>query len=605
MEPSYVTCSHCENEVPGEPYCVRCGGPLGQSIAAYRHGKRGYAAAPEERWFHPRFASSLYPHLPRADMRPFRIGVGAGLAAVVVLCLLGLYALALVAAAIGVPVTFLLYLWDVDLYEDEPLPVLAFTVIWGLIAGILLGLTARHVASRGAMLASGSDSRQLVWLGVVLPCAALVLAIAGPLVLLPYRKFNDVLDGVTFGACSAATLVAAEAITNSADLLHLGFHPAGDHALWIARLLTLGIALPVLAAGVAGSACGSFWLRFRAPEHDRDALGPLGSPFLAVPLAAAALVGAYVSAIYVGQWWTLAITLLLAAAALVWLRWMVHIGLREEAGEKPVGPPITCPSCHHETPAHTFCGWCGISLRALPKHEASHAERPGRRARLGAGAKLAVLAIFGAAAIGLTALAIVLTRPPASSPACEPGVPCAAPPSTPAPAPQLVTGIFRSGTEWTSDLGVDVRYPSHWDEVESDTRHLIVQVGLGNDVDVAVGVFVQPGKVTPQDALDGVLGDQRANLLGVQRDTSPGNQILSPEIGFVHGISAVYRATLDNPQSPTGQVEIALEAASTVAPTVVLEAITNEEPSSSDSSPFPSLQVADVVLDGFQWVPAT
>ena len=396
MDPSYVTCRHCENEVPDEPHCVRCGGPLGHRESPHRHGKRGYAAAPEERWYLPRFASTLYPHLPSSDMRPFRIGVGAGLTAVVVLCLLGLYPLALVAAAVGVPVTFLLYLWDVDLYEDEPLTVIAFTVVWGLIAGIVLGLAARHVASQGAMLASGSSSHQVVWLGVVLPCAALLLAIAGPLVLLPYRKFNDVLDGVTFGACSAATLLAAEAITNSADFLHLGFHPAGDHGLWIARLLTLGIALPVLAAGVAGSACGSFWLRFRAPARDRDALGPLGSPFLAVPLAAAALVGAYVSALYVGQWWTLAITLLLAAAALVWLRWMIHIGLREEAGETPIGPPVTCPSCHHETPLHTFCGWCGVSMRALPKHGAPHAEQPGRRARLGTGTKIAVLAVFGA-----------------------------------------------------------------------------------------------------------------------------------------------------------------------------------------------------------------
>ena len=605
MDPSYVTCSHCENEVPNEPHCVRCGGPLGYRDSPHRHGKRGYAAAPEERWYLPRFASTLYPHLPSADMRPFRIGVGAGLAAVVVLCFLGLYPLALVAAAVGVPVTFLLYLWDVDLYEDEPLTVIAFTVVWGLIAGIVLGLTARHVAIQGAMLASGSSSHQVVWLGVVLPCAALLLAIAGPLVLLPYRKFNDVLDGVTFGACSAATLLAAEAITNSADFLHLGFHPAGDHGLWIARLLTLGIALPVLGAGVSGSVCGSFWLRFRGSARDRDALGPLGRPFLAVPLAAAALVGAYVSALYVGQWWTLAITLLLAAAALVWLRWMIHIGLREEAGEAPVGPPVTCPNCRHETPLHTFCGWCGVSMRALPKRGASSAGLPGRRTRLGAGVKIGILAFFGASAIGLTALAIVLTRPPASSPACQPGVPCAAPPSTPVPAPHLVAGIFRSGTEWTSDLGVDVRYPSSWDEVASDTRHLIVQVSLGNGTEVAVGVFVQPGKVTPQNALNAVLGDQRANFLGVQHDTSPANQILSPEIGFVHGISAVYKATVDNPPSPSAQVEIALEAARRGSATVVVEAITNEEPSSSDSAPFPSLQAADIVLDGFQWTPAT
>ena len=89
----------------------------------------------------------------------------------------------------------------------------------------------------------------------------------------------------------------------------------------------------------------------------------------------------------------------------------------------------------------------------------------------------------------------------------------------------------------------------------------------------------------------------------MQRDTSPANQILSPEIGFVHGISAVYKATVDNPPSPSGQVEIAFEAAKRGNATVVVEAITNEEPSSSDSAPFPSLQARDIVLDGFQWRP--
>ena len=141
---------------------------------------------------------------------------------------------------------------------------------------------------------------------MILPCAALALIVAGPLVLLPYRKFNDLLDGVTFGACCGATLVAAEAITNSAGFLHLGFKPAGNAELWIARLLTLGVATPVLAAGAGAAVAGSFWLRFRCPVPDRGVLGPVGSPFASVPLAAAALVGAAVAALYLDVWVTLA-----------------------------------------------------------------------------------------------------------------------------------------------------------------------------------------------------------------------------------------------------------------------------------------------------------
>ena len=55
--------------------------------------------------------STLFPHLPRADMRSFRLALLGAVAIVVVLALLRLYPLALVAAAVSVPLLFLLYLW--------------------------------------------------------------------------------------------------------------------------------------------------------------------------------------------------------------------------------------------------------------------------------------------------------------------------------------------------------------------------------------------------------------------------------------------------------------------------------------------------------------
>jgi hypothetical protein len=55
---------------------------------------------------------------------------------------------------------------------------------------------------------------------------------------------------------------------------------------------------------------------------------------------------------------------------LVWLRATIHLGLLEEANESDVGPPSRCPNCGRMTPGHTFCGWCGISLQALPRSAA-------------------------------------------------------------------------------------------------------------------------------------------------------------------------------------------------------------------------------------------
>ncbi|HEX4323200.1 MAG TPA: hypothetical protein VHZ77_01065 [Gaiellaceae bacterium] len=593
------TCSNCGREVPREPFCVCCGEPL----AGAGPKRAGYAAAPHEKWFQPGVVSSIFPHLPRADMRSFRLAlVGASLV-VVVLCLLGLFPLALVAAAVAVPILFLLYLWDVDVYEDAPLVVIAFTVAWGIVFGVALGYAATNVPSHASLLQGGPTSQNVLWLGVILPCAALLFTAAGPLALLPYRKFDDLLDGVTFGACCGATLVAAEAIANSASFLHLGFKPAGNEELWIARLLTLGVATPVLAAGAGAAVVGSFWLRFRAPVADRGALGLPGSPLASVPLAVGALVGAALAALYLGVWVTLAITAALGAAALVWLRRMIHVGLREESDSKPLGPPIDCPSCHHETPAHTFCGHCGIALRALPKDAGPHGEGAPRRARLGIGVKLAAFGALGSAAVAIAAIAIAVSRPAAPKPACEPGVPCGAPPpGIPVAAPHLVAGVFRSGSTWTSNLGVTLRYGDNWKVEQSGDRSLVIQSTSQGNVFVVVAVVVFPSSMTPAAAIQNRLSNLGDEFLGVEHDSSAAHAVLAPELGFVHATAATYSATVDEPPSPDEQVELAFEAARHGHATVVVVGVTNEEPhSKSASSPFPSFQLVDLLLDDLQW----
>jgi hypothetical protein len=596
-----MTCPHCGRDVPREQFCVVCGEPLAD-------GGRGYAASPHERWWHPRVVSSIFPHLPRADMRPFRLALLGVAAGVVVLCLARLYPLALVAAAVSVPLLFVLYLWDVDVYEDEPLRVAALTVAWGALAGAGLGLASREVASAVSLLQGEPDTHDLVWLGIVLPLAALALMLAGPLLLLPYRKFDDCLDGVVFGATCASTLLAAEAIANSWSFLQLGLRAAGDPSLWIPRLLTLGVTMPVLAAGVAGATCGAFWLRLRSPMTERRALGVFGSPLVAVVVAAAALVGASVGELYLGHWSTLALTAALAAAALVWLRRTIQLGLRQESEEKVVGPPIECPSCRHETPLHTFCGNCGVALHALPKQGAAHADRPPGSTRLRPAVKLAVFGAAAAALVGITAVVIAATRPGQPSPPCEPGVLCGSPPLTPVSLPHATSTVFQSGLPWSSDLGPGVRYPKDWDVVTRSKRALVVKGESSSGLFVVVAVLVVPSSRTPTQALDAQVASERGgSFLGVDADSSAKHVILSPEIGYTHGIAAMYRATVDQPPSPSGQVEIAFMAARQDAATVVVEAITNQgDQGSSAGSPFPAFEVVDSILSSFTWgVPPT
>jgi hypothetical protein len=219
----------------------------------------------------------------------------------------------------------------------------------------------------GSALVDEATASRILLRGLALPALATGLAIVGPLLLLPYRKFNDVLDGATFGVASASCLVGAQVLTQSSSSFAAGLRPVGEVWPWVVRVLELGLALPVLAGAAVGAAVGAIWLRHRAPVRDRDALGLLGRPTVAVAAATALVCAGSLVQLAVGRASALALLAALDALALVWLRQVIHLGLIQEAGEVPVGPALACANCGRETPRHSFCAHCGVSLLALPK----------------------------------------------------------------------------------------------------------------------------------------------------------------------------------------------------------------------------------------------
>jgi len=320
-----------------------------------------FAAAPTEPARTVAFVSTLFPQLPHAEMRTFRISFLAGAAIILGLALLGLYPVALITAAILVPLLMVMYLYVVDIYEDEPLSVIGATIVWGVAAGVVYALLLRATPSFGA-----PDAPAIALSGIVLPLLEGALMLAGPLFLLPQRRFNDVLDGATFGAASAVAFTGTHIIVQALPLLGSGLRPAGDTLPWVVQLLSLGVLQPVIAAGAIGSTAAALWLRYRAPVTDRDKLGPVGVPLFALVAAAALLVAAGFAKVLLPLIPATIVLAALAALALLWLRATIHLGLLEESREITVERSIVCPNCGHTTPEHTFCGHCGISLRALP-----------------------------------------------------------------------------------------------------------------------------------------------------------------------------------------------------------------------------------------------
>jgi RsiW-degrading membrane proteinase PrsW (M82 family) len=331
------TCPSCHELTPQGRFCVRCGAPLDQELDHSRQ-RTQYAAAPREHRYAPWLVSSLFPHLPRHSERHFHIALGVGVALVIVLGAVRLFPVALITAAVLMPLVTVLYFYDVDIYEREPWWAAAWTLVWGAIAGVGVGLLAKAVAPTGPALIDRGSTAHTVTGGVLLPALGVLLMLAGPLVLLRDARFNETLDGATFGSITAATFAAAEAVVVGAGVLSGGLRPAGAALPWVERLVALAIATPVLSMAAIGAACAAIWLRYRAPVKDRHALGAIGSSPVAVAVAGVLVITGAIGETFLpaGAWlaWLVALDLI----ALVLLRSTIHVGLLEEAAEKDIGP---------------------------------------------------------------------------------------------------------------------------------------------------------------------------------------------------------------------------------------------------------------------------
>jgi ribosomal protein L32 len=388
-----MKCENCGSEVPASRFCIRCGheheggqtalsqfsrvpgasavgrglsGVLSIDPSSLSGVRRAFAAAPHESVLRPTIVSTIFPQLPRPSMAAFRTCLGLGLATVLVLGIAGLYPVALIAGAVLLPVLVVLYMVDVNVFEEQSLPVIGGTLVWGVAAGAVTALIAKSLSPSGSDVFVGAHSSIVLTRGILIPLLSMVLILAGPLALLRYPRFATVLDGATFGAASASAFVAAEVIVQALSVLGHGLRPPGPIVPWIVQLAIIAIALPLVTMAAMAASAGVVWLRVRAPIRDRSALGRLGSLYLALPLGAAFLVISAVVQITLPSGAALAIIAVLAVGALLWLRQVIHVGLLEEALLIEDAPIITCANCGHRTRRGTFCENCGIAIAALP-----------------------------------------------------------------------------------------------------------------------------------------------------------------------------------------------------------------------------------------------
>jgi hypothetical protein len=360
--PPLITCPHCEMNVPIGDFCGHCGAHLTTASVSRRHA---FAAMPSEPVVHLSIISTLFPHLPHRQGGAFRWALIAGIALVVVTAALRLFAPATAAAAILLPALYLLYLYEVEVYEDEPWLVVGATMVAGAILGYFFSEWTGGAVSR-LSLTGGSGAAFLV-AGVVIPIVAQALMLAGPLFLFQFRsRFREPLDGLTFGAASALGFTFTTTLVTFWPLIS-GPLVGSDRPLeWALPLLRAAILSPLVNASTTAIVTAAIWL------HRYDRRLAKGSwqagvrATLVVAFGSQILLGALSFAVPEGVT-EVAIWALAGVALLLFMRLVIHQALLAEGAVHEIGPDSACPECHRIVPTMLFCPNCGVARAATSK----------------------------------------------------------------------------------------------------------------------------------------------------------------------------------------------------------------------------------------------
>ncbi|HKC19403.1 MAG TPA: PrsW family glutamic-type intramembrane protease [Candidatus Dormibacteraeota bacterium] len=360
--PPLITCPHCGSVVPAGDFCGHCGAHLASDSRRRMHF---FAASPTQHVAHISIITTLFPHLPHRRGSAFRTALIVGVAIVLVLAALHLFAPATAATVFVLPVLYLVYLYEVEVYEKEPWTVMGATMV----AGAVLGFAATYVV--GGSLADQAMTGDRVGtfiLGVVvIPVMGQALMLLGPLFLYRFRReFREPLDGLTFGAASALGFTLARALTQLWPLLTEPLVGGGSELAWGLRLARAGLLVMLINASTSATVASAIWSRrfdrrrASRPWYSRVPAA-LGVAFGAQLLLA--LIGFFVQDAVLD----FAILVVAAVVLLLFLRLVIHDALLVEGAEHEIGPESVCPECHRIVPTMAFCPACGASRSAAPK----------------------------------------------------------------------------------------------------------------------------------------------------------------------------------------------------------------------------------------------
>ena len=363
-----MRCDHCANDVPDGVFCTRCGahqGTTGELSRAKTRSHR-YAAHPAEHVLQPSMFTTIFPHLGHQKVHEFRWAFAVGLAGILILYVAGLITAAILVAIFLVPVLYLIYLYEAQVYRDEPATVLGFTIGGGAVVGLVLTLIVRafdnpYPSVGNPLRATSINVGLLLFLGVLVPVLQEALKPL-PALFLPRRAdFPETVDGLVFGIAAGLGFSVAESLVAfSGALAGLPAHVAPGN--WIYDLITLAVFQPLLQGSATGMIVAAVWRYRRGRLGERE----IGAVAMAVIAHVAFTLGTLLlKDVGVAQLFVLAWQAAIVGAVLIYVRYLLHYALLEEAAHMGFAETV-CPNCHMHIVASGFCPNCGMALTAAP-----------------------------------------------------------------------------------------------------------------------------------------------------------------------------------------------------------------------------------------------
>ena len=378
-----MECPRCRAELPEVAhFCHICGQDERSGDLVRR---RSFAAKPDEPVASFALISSIMPRGAGQRPQTYRIALTIALVVALIAAIFGAMPIAVLVAAFAVPIVYIVYIYDVNLWEDEPIPVtglafaltgvlaIGFTILWTFLRGpVPFGTTTIEDT-----LSSTPRVGEFLLVALVVPIVGEAIRQVGPIVLASRPEFDDLMDGLTFGVVSGVAYACFDTIVRHWDLLTSGLQ-AQDPGLWVSLIFLEGFVKPLIFGTATGIACAEFSGLGRGydgftPRYFRG----LAEAVLAnIAYQAGTYLFAFVGSTTLSVLLSIGWGLIILAILILRIRNVLHVGLMEAALERTArtrgvgeeGELEFCGQCEMPLLEHAaFCNACGTAVRVQAK----------------------------------------------------------------------------------------------------------------------------------------------------------------------------------------------------------------------------------------------